>query len=360
MIDELRLGAIGADGKPFPLRASDIHQIETTLWKHSILCYQAELPARLRRSIISNINADNKGPQYLLLDRNIVTGIVNLFDPSPKDPALRKIAVAITLFIRLCKFTPGALTALQEYESQHPGLEAYNDVVNFGRALMSPIEKHLEVLNGDAACLDLRDVPSIPFTPYKEHEATFDFSSMWFVSYVVVLKLVALERDHRLTKIQRFEAFLQWIHECFSFAPPIILVASQFLGSRTCGSVIKSALTTDYTKLKATIRNAAWDLSMLLEWHMHGKRAEFCVLASRDAAMRKIAIRMRDIFLRNTTELLILSDDWPQKNESGRVLEILQGYRADLDNPKRPANTKLSRDYYKSLVQSLQIELGIS
>ena len=98
MPGQLRLGFTGADGRPILVRQSDVDHIETILWEHSVLCYQVDLPARLRKGIISNAPKRADNIRYFLLDRNLVSEIANLFQPPPQDVLTRKIAVAIVVF----------------------------------------------------------------------------------------------------------------------------------------------------------------------------------------------------------------------------------------------------------------------
>lgn len=361
MAVKIKIVATDKSGKRFTIPDSSIHRIETILWESKVFVHQTELPARLRNSLISHAPTKNSRTKYILFDRNIASAAAQLFNDTPRDRQDRDIALAVILFMRLCKFTPSALSALHEYESQNQGIQAYNEAVSFCRSLAASIDAYLDVLNANSKCLKLTDVPdNLEFDAFTGGGTDFQFSSTWLCSYAATLKLAALERDSSVSKRKKLEKFLAWVYHHFFFTPPLWAVASQFLGVRREQSIIKNIGTEDISKLRKNIRNSAWDINVLLEWHLKSKRQEFCILASRDTALRRTATRMRDmVFSRPDQVRHILSEDWPASKDVDSIVGVITEYIDQLDDPLRPVNCGLSREYYQQMIIALENDLGL-
>lgn len=353
--------ATNYDGDEVFISQSIIHRIESILWKSSVLVHQVEMPARCRKSLLSNSPATVKRQKYILFDRNVASDAAALFVESHRASEAREIAVAVILFLRLCSFTPSALSALHEFESQYPGMHAHSESVAFCRSISASIDALLNILDSKAKCLALSDVPkNLVFDEFNESEAKFEHSSTWLCSYAATLKLAILERDDSIGKRTKMEQFLNWIHHHFFFTPPLWFVASQFLGVRRQKGIIAGIRTTNTSMLSKHVRNAAWDLNILMEWHQNFTEKRHCVLASRDIALRNVATRLRcERFAGAEQVRRILADDWPVHKDIEYLVGAMTYYQSQLDDPSRPANTSLSRQYYQTLIHSFESQLSI-
>jgi hypothetical protein len=346
----------------FEIPQSDIHQIESILRVNSAFCFPIDLPSRQRYSLVSNMHGREPLEKWMLLDRNILSDIGNFFSNDIKDKKSRQLAVAISIFMRLCGFLPAALPALEEFESLHSADNAYTDVTTFGKAFCAPIERHLDLLNGRSLKLEESDVPAtLLFPALPDDPPQFMYPDSWLFSYIAVLRITSLERDENLSGIERMQEFLKWLFERFIFTYSSFLVASQFFGVRRERSIMKGLRTDNAQKLRRQVRNAGWDLNILHDWQVRIKRQEICVLASRDDALRKLARKIRTIWSAGiNTDKLLLCEDWPNKKEAALIMEQLNRYLPRLDDSARPANLGLGRKDYEKMVAENELELGIS
>lgn len=348
-------------GRVFVVPQGVIVSVEHILWSQKILVYQAHLSATHRKFLISNAPGENSAEKFLLLDRNLISYASELFSEEPRDPEARKMVLAVLLYMHLCRFTPSALSALHEFESQNPGITAHEDAVACCQSLAASVETYVKLFKGEIKHLTIEDIPpamrSIDFIDPNEQ---FTFPPSWLWSYAAVLKLALLERDTTLNKVGKMKSFLEWIHHKLFFSPPFWFVASHFLGARHGKSIIKRVGTSDLTELKKNAQNAAWDLNLLFEWLIKLRAQQFCVLASRDKSLRMIAARMRDTVLAKPGHARsILSVDWPNPKDVDCLMDVMNRYHANLDDSSRPANQGLSREYYPQLIDSLEKELGL-
>jgi len=295
----------------------------------------------------------------MILDRNIITDVIEFFKDEPRDEEFRRIALAVILFLRFSEFLPGMLPALQEHESQHPREEAYTDALSFFNALSVPIERYLDLLNNRIARFGADDVPSgLVFPPVTEI-AEFNFPTLWMACYLVVLKIASLERDLTLSGRTRFENLQNWLYNNAFFAPPFLFVASHFFGARRDGSILSGIRSLNVSSLKKSVRNGAWDLYALSDWHIRTKRREFSVLASRDKALVGIARKMREFVMAETMhERIFLSEDWPKPKDVDALIKLMHGHMKTLDDPSRVVNRGLTREYYLEETKLLERKLG--
>lgn len=353
-------GFFDPNGNPRPLLPREVARIEGILRAKSLFCFQAPLEKKDQYSMIGNAKVGDR-KRFILYDRNIASDIANLFNPNALSSQQRYIAVAIILFQRLCEFMPAPLPALQEFESQHPGEAAYQEITAFGRAMCCTLESYLSVLNGERDSLTDSDVSkNLVFEPFNPETHQFVEPYEWVLSYCATLKLILLKRDTTLSPLEKMIRFLQWVKEHFFFMPPLTLVASQFFSPKGQSNIIKRALTNDTRRLREEARNAAWDLSILFQWHHKTHQRIYCLLASCDAAMREIAGRLlgRFAFVGDNEER-VLEADWGRRGDRKLIMAQFLEYSAGLADPSRAANQKLPKEHFSEIARSLEQEVGI-
>lgn len=319
------------------------------------------MPAKLRKSLVTNLPASSKTEKDILIDRNIASDIANFFEANCQDWQSREIALALVLFMNICKFRPAALPALQEFESVHRTGEAYIEVTKFCRAFSVSPEHHLKLLNKLSLNLENSDVPlTLKFPPLQPDTTPLKMSQQWLLSYITVLKLSVLERDSSISPIMKMEQFISWVYDNFIFTPPLLLTASQLFSPHRDVCIVKGTQSNSPDKLRKNIRNAAWDLHILHEWHIRVKKKEMCLLATRDTGLKKLANKLRTLKAGSPVqERLLLKEEWPTNKNIIRIYDLLKKYATDLENPNRPANSGLTYEYYLNLRTQLETQLGI-
>ena len=174
--------------------------------------------------------------------------------------------------------------------------------------------------------------------------------------YPIVLKTAILQRDGG-TCDDKMVDLITWIYNCWHFSAPCMLFACRTLCPAPPRRAFKNLMSGDRTKALAGVRNAAWDMTYITEWHKRAKvqseANELTVICSRDALLSGVTTQLAD-------ELFGVSEQDPfsRAGFGKRVLETYHARISDSKNPKRalmpiPDNFE---EYRAQLVSDLEAE----
>jgi hypothetical protein len=175
--------------------------------------------------------------------------------------------------------------------------------------------------------------------------------------YPILLKMASICRAAG-SPDSKMLVLIDWIYDSWQFSAPAMILASNVLSQDPPRKVFKNIGSNDRMLALLGVKNAAWDLVYLTEWHkaikVQSATNALTVLCSCDVLLLKVAEQLR-VTLFAAEEVCPLQ----QAGFGRRVLERYAMQMADLGNPRRalapfPDDFKA---YRKRLVSDLEAEV---
>ncbi|MHC3994124.1 hypothetical protein ACXWTF_04800 [Thiomicrolovo sp. ZZH C-3] len=285
---------------------------------------------------------------YVLLDRNVITRLLSLYNGKSVKNENDRLAAGILAFLQLAEITIEPNIALYEAAMAHGNKKANQELHQFRKLdnlhpkywaaiALKEVDELTTVISNDSDQSHLTDV-------------NFEMPlRRWRRLYVLVLKLAHIELQGG-NSYKRMSDLLEWMYKDYMMpATPIILAAHYLAPNNNRKGLLKNLRSSNRELALKGIKNATWDLFLIEEWVTKIKdqdeKNQKWILCSLDYKLRTFAKSL--IFLQNDEDPLestiltlfgtVIGD---------KLIRKLREYRSNLDSPERMVNQK---DGHKSI-----------
>jgi len=186
----------------------------------------------------------------------------------------------------------------------------------------------------------------------------------WKIIYFHLLKMYELKTTE-INDTQKIRLFLKWVVEdCFS-TPASTIFALIFFSpkSSSFGTMIKKINSLNLDKLQDGLKNAAWDLTYIIEFRKLSKNQPDNIIwffCSHDKVLKKI---VRNIFLRTEDDIQValntLINEFWGKTKGKLVLEYYQKMAASIteNDEMRIQRNRNVRANINSMIERKEVEI---
>jgi hypothetical protein len=315
-------------------------------------------------------NAKHSSEVRVLLDRNILTRLVNIAkgrNIKPDDSQYKLVSAAMAFFI-FCEAIIEPSMAIYEYGFLRDHFQAIDDLAYFRIADHIHPQRYADIALGRAVFIEEKELNIakryLKNFPKTKEENFSKQLSIWELNYLFALKIAHLKKS-TLSPEQQIEAYFKWMEEETLFNAVASLFATIFLCPNPPEKkMIKGIGSNDNLQLLCGIKNAAWDITYISHW---GKSVKISpptttwLLCSHDKAMKRIAktLFVPDEHNEEVSLMNFVSEYWDERRASTVVNTIIKHLTAAKENESE-RNKILSERFmrFPRMIKDLENDLG--
>ena len=239
-------------------------------------------------------NPENK--IMIIADKNIISPICELAKNGTlkNQERMLKIAVFIT-FVKSINATITCGLGLMEDETskltQITGEESR-------QLFLHAIDKIPAIIWKQIAFGEIEAIPdAFLFQNLSKTQYSYDYSNGLHFLYneASMIKIVKINREKDLTKIQKFDKFMRWYADNLDIAESMMLYSAMVFADIAHVSKPKYSTSTNYEKVIKGIKNQAWDMTYITIWsteYYDEKEKNFIMFATDDLTQKTIVINI--------------------------------------------------------------------
>jgi hypothetical protein len=291
----------------------------------------------------------------LLADRNLMTRWIALYRGGNVKNDNDRLASGVLAFAQLAEMVIEPNISLYEFAMTNSNEKANQELNEFRNA------DELNPYYWTLIALEKSD--SLPVNKLehinKKHSINIDFKmpiQRWRNLYVLVLKIAEIELHQKGNSYKQISKLFKWMYEDYMMlSTAIILAIHYFAPNNKRKGLLKSLRSKDRERAINGIKNATWDLMIMLEWtkkiQVQDKNNEQWVLCSLDNKLRIFAKSL--VYLNgdeNPIEATILKL-FPLSIATTRLIEEFRIYMSTLDSPDRIYNQSNKQENISNLIR---------
>lgn len=249
----------------------------------------------------------SRKPYMLVLDRNILSGLIHLCENGElSDKGESQLIGIIMTWAEMNCINISAGYATMEYASSVKNQEqAIIEIGKFQKIIdYYPGNMWLQLAKGE-----ITKIPVCNLHDVKAEGITAKFaegSDIFFLSAASMMRLVQIYRNHEMRPADRFMSFLEWIYDNVRISEYVLVYALLLFSNQEGIKAPKWANSNDVEKIVRGCGNQAWDLTYLANLsRLHANNDEYkedFLFATNDILLKKIFIN--DSALNNLYRLI--------------------------------------------------------
>ncbi len=310
----------------------------------------------------------------VLFDRNLVTRLAGLVrgDAMPKDPASAKIVrltAACMAFCILAEIDVEPNMAIYEGAQTHGHASAEAETLLFLIANNLHPKCYVDLALGRTNQLPSKHIEEVKSNPevasHNSGEKNFAKQlTIWKVSYLHVLKAVALRRSEK-SNLDAAINFIEWQEKEAFFNASATLFCLAAMGHRPPATkMIKNIGSQDLEELRKGIHNATWDITILVQWGkwLRDKQAPSWLFSTNEKAFKYI---IKYLFLDVDADadaqlITFLRRCWGEK-DAARIKRTYDEsrQRAEVNHTARQERLAVTLSTKESYILELERQLGL-
>ncbi|MCF8054819.1 MAG: hypothetical protein K9K75_06385 [Deltaproteobacteria bacterium] len=224
---------------------------------------------------------------YALLDLNIIINVARLVGPerpAVADEAMKNTA-ALLAFLAFTdtQFNTDMAFLEESYQNNITSLFSLSGKIN--------PKLYADIALGKKDCLEDKELPNIQKHHFDQRKPKLHCN--YYLHYIGVLKVIALEKFHRGTKLTKLLELIKWMWSDFIFSAPLLLFSLVFFSPKRMSRMVKNINHNNPDKVLSGAKNAAWDLVYAHYWVARAQenvgKGNLWIFCTYDRALRTIA-----------------------------------------------------------------------